>query len=64
MLLNEIEIKRLRKISDKAFEKILKLNKDADILFYAGDQASRCSANSMYIKADDIYKKEVLFRKF
>lgn len=64
MTFNGIERKRMGRISFEARNTINILIDNADNMWWTGDYSLQCKANDLYIRAEKIYRKEVLYRKF
>ena len=64
MTFDGIEGKRMSRISFDARNAINMLIDNADNLWWTGNYSLQCKANDLYIKAERIYRKEVLYRKF
>lgn len=64
MTFDGIERKRMSRISIDARNAINMLIDNADNLWWSGNYSLQCKANDLYIIAEKIYRKEVLYRKF
>ena len=64
MTFDGIEHKRMSRISFVARNAINELIDNANNLWGTGDYWLQCKANDLYIRAERIYRKEVLYRKF
>ena len=64
MTFDGIERKRMSRISFDARNAINVLIDNADNLWWSGNYFIQCKAWDLYIEAERIYRKEVLFRKF
>ena len=64
MTFDGIEHKRMSMISIDARNAINELVDNADNLWWTGNYSLQCNANDLYIRAERIYRKEVLYRKF
>lgn len=64
MTFDVIEHKRMSRISIDTRNAINMLIDNADNLWWTGNYSLQRKANEMYIRAERIYRKEVLYRKF
>ena len=64
MTFDGIEHKRMSRISFDARNAINMLIDDADNLWWTDNYLLQVKATDLYIKAERIYRKEVLYRKF
>lgn len=64
MTFDGIEHKRMSRISIDARNEINILVDNADNMWWTGNYEIQCKANDLYMRAERIYIKQVLYRKF